>query len=96
MSDFCSGCGTEHHWLDCPEVVQSVFDGEDPETAREEYADLISDLHTETDPDMIRRMLQRAYELFPVVYGDPDGTPVAPPWDPRGTPVAPDQTGAVS
>lgn len=35
MSDFCSGCGTEHHWLACPEVGQSVFPF-DPEWEAEE------------------------------------------------------------
>jgi hypothetical protein len=36
MSDFCPGCGTEHHWLACPEVSQSVFPADDPEWQDEE------------------------------------------------------------
>jgi hypothetical protein len=34
-ADFCLGCGTEHHWLACPEVSQSVFPY-DPEWEGEE------------------------------------------------------------
>jgi hypothetical protein len=35
MTDFCPGCGVEHHWLACPEVGQSVFPY-DPEWEAEE------------------------------------------------------------
>jgi ElaB/YqjD/DUF883 family membrane-anchored ribosome-binding protein len=112
MSDFCSGCGTEHHWLDCPEVVQSVFDGEDPETAREELEELLSDLADPAyrellDPTLRRMMQQRLSELVTAVAAleialDYETFDAAArwlhegPWDPCGTPVAPDRTGAVS
>lgn len=37
MTDLCLGCGTDHHWLACPEVSQSWFPY-DPEWEAEEPA----------------------------------------------------------
>lgn len=63
MSDFCSGCGTEHHWLACPEVGQSVFAGEDPEWVGAELEDLEADMATTQDPELRRMMAARHAQL---------------------------------
>ena len=61
--DHCPGCGTEHHWLACPEVEQSVFYGEDPEWVEAEIEDLLAELNSALHPNIRRQMQARLAQL---------------------------------